>query len=210
MASSSSQRGTVFIDWDGTITDIAPGNYAAMLAINRLFGRDPPTYGIEGMKKAISEAGAVSYFRSFLPGSEWTDEGIVEMIIRFRDPKIAPVFSDIHSSLDRLRTAGFALHLISRAFAERLSEEVKLSGLVFDSVCLTTDRAKSENMKELIPKSCSPMYYVGDDLADITEAEKVGVTPLAVSRGNYSAEVLSRRARHFDTVASAADFILSR
>lgn len=214
----------MFIDYDGTLTDIMPTNLRIAKDLWERFKCDH-IETIEDLRSHFDTMGVACTFKKMIPDAMRIGKSVEDILRLSSAFMAAPLFDDAKPSLQRLRDADFILILVSRASRDRLMREVEANELAtfFDIICWETQQCKALNIVQtlqhhpLIAKKASMdgMYYIGDEVTDMRLSKMlkevdISLTSIGVTRGLNSHEAMKKEGECYPSLSSTVDAILSQ
>ena len=175
---------SVLFDWDGTLLDSFPAGYRASVAVLRSFG-------IEVDRERFLETYSPNWYESYrmlgVPESEW--DAADRLWRQTYHEQTSELFPFVAEVLERLRTAGFRLGIVTSGNRERVHRELdrfELAALFDAVVCFEDTHEKKPHPAPLarglerLGASASTTVYVGDRPEDILMGRKVGTFTIGV------------------------------
>lgn len=180
----------VLFDNDGTLLDSLPIAYESACAVLKSAGCSYPDF--QEYLRTCHPPFSVFYERYGLIASEAELWRQFNAVVDFDHSEL---FSDTLDTLERLRSNGSTLGLISAQFEHVVHYLCGRQGIMrfFKAGVVGGASDKAEAIIAMCREvniSPSHAYYVGDCVSDITSARKAGVKAIGITRGNDTEAVL--------------------
>jgi phosphoglycolate phosphatase len=197
----------VFFDWDNTLVDAWPVLLAATNITRQKFGLE--TVSLAQIKILARQSTREGFPKTY--GENWQQAQNIFYNAINKHAKLLKVFPQTPSLLQKLKSAGIKIALISNKLNTLLHSEVQEMNLQFDIVLGAGDAQKDKPHPEMgivalkkLNLQPNEVIYIGDSVTDWLFAKSLNMPAIAIGDDEYQGSLMER----FATPEIAFDFLI--
>ncbi|EHH68847.1 HAD family hydrolase [Gluconobacter morbifer] len=188
----------ILLDYDGTLAETRPAILRSLKEAFEASGITPPSPDI--LKRQLARGGTLqTLFQALVPEGDEDDASRFVRYYRARyplaDAEETVLFADVHAVLERLRSGGARLVILSNKHGPTVEASIKrfgLGNLLSGIIASEPDRPHKPDphvmtgrVQPLFPEAAlSEFLMVGDTSADLQFARNAGIASCWVSYGH--------------------------
>lgn len=208
-----SQKTTIIFDLDGTLVDVEP-------IFIEIFNQLAPQFGCSPLLSdeipTLKNMGAKAFLQSRVQLPYWKIWWLIWRGKKEYAKRITTIelFPGIKAMLQKLRTSGYHIGILSSNRIDTIEQLVRKFGLEIDFLSQSTLFGKARAINKVLRKErlrATEVVYVGDEVRDVLACYEANIDVLAVDWGLNTKEALEKTgATTLDTPEALLDILLPK